>query len=121
MIKPLVILFVAVAVVLGGVYGWHVFMGSMMKKFMGAAATAPQTVSTAVATQSSWQSQTQAIGSLRAVRGADLAAQASGIVETLHMESGKDVAAGEVLLMTYLAHGHRGGRRRGGGGSGASG
>jgi membrane fusion protein (multidrug efflux system) len=98
MVKPLVILFLAVAVVLGAVYGWHVFVGGMMKKYMGAAATAPQTVSTAVATKSTWQSETRAIGSLRAVRGADLAAQASGIVETLHMDSGKEVAAGEVLL-----------------------
>ncbi|HEX3845954.1 MAG TPA: efflux RND transporter periplasmic adaptor subunit [Steroidobacteraceae bacterium] len=98
MVVPLVILLVAVAVVLGGVHGCHLFVGGMMKKYMGAAAQAPQTVSTAVATKSSWQSQTQAIGSLRAVRGADLAAQAAGIVETLHMESGKDVAAGEVLM-----------------------
>jgi len=98
MIKPLVILLLAVAVILGGIYAWHVFIGTMIKKGMAAGAAAPQTVSTVVAATSSWQPHTEAIGSLRAVRGADLAPQASGVVEELHIESGTEVAAGTVLL-----------------------
>jgi len=70
----------------------------MTKQYMGAAATAPQTVSTTTAANTSWQARTQAIGSLRAVRGADLAAQASGVVDQIRFESGSDVAAGTVLL-----------------------
>jgi membrane fusion protein (multidrug efflux system) len=35
---------------------------------------------------------------LRAVRGADLAAQTSGVVDTIHIESGIEVPAGAVLL-----------------------
>jgi membrane fusion protein (multidrug efflux system) len=99
MVKPLVILFVAVALVMGGIYGWHLFVA---KKFIGpmlkAMATAPQTVSTVIAVSTRWQAQTQALGSLRAVRGADLAAQAAGVVDKIHIESGTDVAAGTVLL-----------------------
>ena len=49
MIKPLVIMLIIVAVVLGGVFGWQAFIGSMTKKYMAGAATAPQTVSTAAA------------------------------------------------------------------------
>jgi membrane fusion protein (multidrug efflux system) len=98
MIRPLVILGLAVALVLGGIFAWQKFTGAMIKKYMGAAATAPQTVSTIVATTMSWQSRTQAIGSLRAVRGADLAAQASGVVDQIRFESGNDVPAGAVLL-----------------------
>jgi membrane fusion protein (multidrug efflux system) len=98
MIKPFVILAIVVVVILGGIFAWQVFMGKMMKKFMGAAATAPQTVSTAVVTATNWQAQTQAIGSLRAVRGADLASQASGIVDEIHIDSGTEVPAGTVLL-----------------------
>ncbi|HWJ34710.1 MAG TPA: efflux RND transporter periplasmic adaptor subunit [Steroidobacteraceae bacterium] len=99
LIKPLLILFIAVAVVMGGIYGWQQFVA---KKFIGpmlkAMASAPQTVSTTVAATSSWQSRTQALGSLRAVRGADLAAQAAGVVDTIHIESGTEVPAGAVLL-----------------------
>lgn len=98
MVLPLVILAVVVIVILGGIFAWHQFMGKMMAKYMGAAATAPQTVSTAVAASASWQAHAQAIGSLRAVRGADLAAQIAGVVDQLHIDSGTEVAAGTVLL-----------------------
>jgi membrane fusion protein (multidrug efflux system) len=98
MVKPLLILFLGVAVVMGGIFGWQFFIGNMTKKFMGAMATAPQTVSSTIAAASSWQPRTQALGTLRAVRGADLAAQASGVVDKIHIDSGAEVAAGTVLL-----------------------
>jgi membrane fusion protein (multidrug efflux system) len=100
MVKPLVILFVAVAVLMGGIYGWHVFVAKkFIEPMMKGMASAPQTVSTVIAAASSWQSQTQALGTLRAVRGADLAPQASGVVDKIHIESGAEVAAGTVLLI----------------------
>jgi membrane fusion protein, multidrug efflux system len=98
MIKPLVIMVVLVAVLLGGIFGWQAFVGSMGKKFMSAAASAPQTVSTVIASASTWQSQLHAVGSLRAVRGADLSAQASGVVDEIEFESGNEVPAGKLLL-----------------------
>src|SRR5260370_23585192 len=99
MVKPLVILFVAVAVLLGGIYGWHAFVAKkFIEPMMKGMASTPQTVSTTIATASSWQPRTQALGTLRAVRGADLAAQASGVVDKIHIESGTEVAAGTVLL-----------------------
>jgi membrane fusion protein (multidrug efflux system) len=98
MIKPLLILFIAVAVILGGVFAWRTFIGRMMKQGMSAAASAPQTVSTTQAATSSWQAEIQATGSVRAVRGADLSAQASGVVDKIAFDSGSEVAAGAVLL-----------------------
>jgi membrane fusion protein (multidrug efflux system) len=98
MVRPLVIMVILVVLVIGGVFAWQAFVGSMTKKFMAQAASAPQTVSTAVATKSTWQAQIRAIGSLRAVRGADLSAQAAGVVDDIGFESGNDVPAGRVLL-----------------------
>jgi membrane fusion protein (multidrug efflux system) len=98
MVKPLLIMLVLVAVVIGGVFAWEAFVGSMTKKFMAQAASAPQTVSTAIAAKATWQAQIRAIGSLRAVRGADLSAQASGVVDAIEFDSGNDVPAGKVLL-----------------------
>ena len=98
MVKPLVIMVVLVILVIGGVFAWEAFVGSMTKKFMAQAATAPQTVLTVVARKSTWQAQIRAIGSLRAVRGADLSAQASGVVNDIAFDSGNDVPAGRVLL-----------------------
>jgi membrane fusion protein (multidrug efflux system) len=100
MVRPLLILFVAVAALMGGIYGWHVFVAKkFIEPMMKGMASAPQTVSTTIAAASSWQSRTQALGTLRAVRGADLAAQASGVVDKIHIESGAEVAAGAVLLI----------------------
>ena len=98
MVKPLIFMALAVAAVLGGIFGWQFFLGSMMKKYMGAAASAPQTVATVSAAASSWQAQLRATGSLRAVRGADLSAQAPGVVEQIGFDSGLDVPAGKLLV-----------------------
>jgi membrane fusion protein, multidrug efflux system len=98
MIKPIAIMLIIVAVVLGGIIAWQSFIGGMMKKGMAAAATAPQTVSTIVARSARWQARTQAVGSLRAVRGADLAAQAAGVVDQINIDSGTEVPAGTILL-----------------------
>ena len=98
MVKPLVILAVAVALILGGIFVWQSFIGRMMGKYMAAAATAPQTVATVTAAEDQSRSRLQATGSLRAVRGADLSSQASGIVDEIHFDSGNDVPEGKVLL-----------------------
>ena len=98
MVKPFLILFFAAALILGGIYGWQLFVGKMIKGAMGQMAAAPQTVSTAIAASSTWQSHTRALGTLRAVRGADLAAQASGVVDKITIDSGAEVPAGTVLL-----------------------
>ena len=58
----------------------------------------PATVSTVVARATDWQDTLQAVGTIRAVRGADLAAEVSGVVDSVDFDSGRDVAAGTVLL-----------------------
>lgn len=63
-----------------------------------AAQEPPATVSTIIARATDWQDRIQAVGSLRAVRGADLAAEIPGIVDSIGFESGADVGAGAVLL-----------------------
>jgi membrane fusion protein (multidrug efflux system) len=58
----------------------------------------PAVVSTTVARASDWQDRLQAVGTLRAVRGADLAAELGGVVDSVDFDSGRDVAAGTILL-----------------------
>ena len=45
MIKRMVIMLVAVAVVFGGIFGFQVFKAAMIKKFITALSNPPQTVS----------------------------------------------------------------------------
>ncbi|HTV95349.1 MAG TPA: efflux RND transporter periplasmic adaptor subunit [Steroidobacteraceae bacterium] len=97
-IAPLLIMVLLVALVVGGVFAWQAVVASFTRKFMAQAAAAPQTVSTVTAEPSLWQEQIHAIGTLRAVRGADLSAQAAGVVDDIEFHSGQDVAAGKLLV-----------------------
>lgn len=98
MTKRMIIMLVAVGLVFGGVFGFQIFKNAMIKKFMSAMPQPPQTVSTVMAATEEWQPQIEAVGSLRAVNGADLAFEVSGIVKELQFNSGDDVAAGQTLL-----------------------
>jgi membrane fusion protein (multidrug efflux system) len=98
MIKPLIIMLVIVAALLALIAVWHAFVGKMIKQGMAKGASAPAAVATTKAMMTSWQAHTQAVGSLRAVRGADLSAQASGVVDQISFESGNQVGQGAVLL-----------------------
>jgi membrane fusion protein, multidrug efflux system len=98
MIKRMTIMLAVMAVLFGGLYGFQVFKGVMIKKAIGAMANPAQTVSTVVADTAPWQSSLTAIGSLRAVNGADLALQAAGIVQSIQFNSGDTIAAGQPLL-----------------------
>ncbi|HOL37659.1 MAG TPA: efflux RND transporter periplasmic adaptor subunit [Rubrivivax sp.] len=58
----------------------------------------PQTVSTIEARRLPWQPQLRAVGTLTAVRGADLASEVAGLVRSVHFRSGQDVRAGALLV-----------------------
>lgn len=96
--RRMVIMLIAVGLVFGGVFGFQIFKNTMIRKFMSAMAAPPQTVSAVTATMEEWQPQIEAVGSLRAVNGADLAFEVPGIITELHFNSGDDVAAGDILV-----------------------
>lgn len=95
--KRMIVMLAVVGVVLGLVFGFQVFKGIMIKKFM--AGNIPvSTVSTTVAKTEDWQPTVTAVGSLRAVRGADLSFEVPGIVDEVDFNSGDEVKAGTVLV-----------------------
>ncbi len=98
MVKRLLLMLIAVGVVLGGVFGFDAFRAVMIKKFLATLGSRPQTVSTTKAVYSDWQPKIEAIGTLRAVNGADLSAQVAGIVTGIHFHSGDDVKKGTALV-----------------------
>ena len=98
MTKRMLIMLIAVGVVFGGIFGFQAFKARMIKKFMSAGGAPTQTVSTATAEYQQWQSRIEAVGTLRAVRGVDLAPEVDGMVSAIHFESGDEVKAGTLLL-----------------------
>jgi membrane fusion protein (multidrug efflux system) len=98
MIKRMLIMLVLFGVVLGGLFGFKVFVNGKIKEAMAGMANTPQTVSAAKAETSDWQPAIDAVGSLRAVRGADLSLEVPGVVEEILFQSGDEVQAGQILL-----------------------
>jgi len=98
MIKRMVIMLVAVGVVFGGVFGFQAFKATMIKKFMSQMAAPPQTVSTSKAGFQDWEQRLEAVGSLRAVKGADLSLEVAGVIDSIMFNSGDDVEEGALLL-----------------------
>jgi membrane fusion protein (multidrug efflux system) len=98
MTKRMVIMLIAVAIVFGGIFGFQAFKASMIKKFMTAMGSPPQTVSAAKAGYSEWQPKIEAVGSLRAVLGAELSLEVAGVVDTITFNSGDDIEQGKLLL-----------------------
>ncbi len=103
MIKRMVIMLVAVAIVFGAIFGFQAFKAAMIRKFITAASSPPQTVSAARAAYSEWQPTIEAVGSLRAVKGADLSLEVSGVVDSILFNSGDDVEKGALLLKLRAA------------------
>jgi membrane fusion protein, multidrug efflux system len=98
MTKRMVIMLIAVAIVFGGIFGFQAFKAAMIKKFMSSMSAPPQTVSATKASYSEWQPKIEAVGTLRAVKGADLSLEVSGVVASISFNSGDDVEQGALLL-----------------------
>jgi membrane fusion protein, multidrug efflux system len=97
MARKMVIMLIVVGVLLGGLFGFKAFKASMMKKYMSFKMP-PVAVSAMKAEFQPWQPQVKAVGSLRAVRGVDVTSEISGLVRSLHFESGEEVKDGQVLV-----------------------
>lgn len=96
--KRVIIVLAVVGVVGGLLFGFQIFKGIMIAKFMNPGSLPPQTVSTIAAKVQDWQPTISAVGTLRAARGADLSVETAGIVDQINFESGQDVKAGTALV-----------------------
>lgn len=98
MIKRMILMLVAVGVVLGGMIGFKLMMAAGAKKYLAAQAAPPQVVSTIKAEALEWTQELNAVGSLRAINGANLSSEVAGIIETISFDSGAEVEEGVVLI-----------------------
>lgn len=89
---------IIVGVIFGGIFGYLGFKSFMIKKFISSAPIPAVTVSAVKAATEEWQTQIQAVGTLRAVRGVDVASEIAGLVQSIHFKSGDNVNAGKLLL-----------------------
>lgn len=91
----LIVAIIAVVALIGGIKAMQ------FKTMMAGFASQPEasaTVSSVKITAADWHPSLNAVGSLRAVRGVDLAVESAGLVHAIHFSSGQDVAQGTTLL-----------------------
>lgn len=95
----LVAIVVALLVVIGG---YKAYTTKKLIDGFAAMGEPKSTVSTAKVGYQDWQPTLTAVGSLRAARGVDLAAEVAGLVETVQVRSGEDVKQGELLVQMVM-------------------
>jgi len=103
MTKRMVLMLVVAGVIFGGIFGFQAFKSRMIKKYLSSQGVPPQTVSTVKAGYQTWQPALNAVGTLRAGRGADLAPEVAGVVSAIHFRSGEEVKAGAPLVQLNAA------------------
>jgi membrane fusion protein (multidrug efflux system) len=94
--KRMILMVVLVLVLIGIIAGIKVM--SVMKMMAGMKPPPPSVVSTTKTTYQEWQPEMRAVGTLRAVHGADLALDVAGLVTKVNVKSGDEVKEGQVLL-----------------------
>jgi membrane fusion protein (multidrug efflux system) len=57
-----------------------------------------ETVSTTEVIKEKWERSVESVGSLRAVQGADLSTESSGVITKIYFENGQEVKQGDMLL-----------------------
>ena len=103
MTRPMLIMLAATGLFFGALFGWKAYQNAQNQAAMAATPFPPVTVSTVTATAASWTPEIAAVGSLRASRGVDVTAQVAGQVTAISFESGRVVAAGDLLVQQYVA------------------
>lgn len=92
------IMLLLVGLLAGGLIFFQTFKAGILKQVTQTIRSEVPTIGTAKATTQSWQPRLSAVGSARAINGADLAAEIGGVVDQILFESGQTVAVGTVLM-----------------------
>jgi membrane fusion protein (multidrug efflux system) len=96
--KRMTWMLILVILVVGGLVGFNIFKGVMIRKFMAQSGVPPATVTTTKVEFQEWREEMAAVGTLRALRGVDLSTEITGLVRTVNFKSGQDVKGGDVLV-----------------------
>jgi membrane fusion protein (multidrug efflux system) len=98
-LKPFIIALAVLLVVVGAVAGVKALqIGRLIASGKEEGGPPTETVSTAQVTRESWDRTVESVGSMRAVQGADLSTEESGVVTKILFENGAEVQEGDLLV-----------------------
>lgn len=96
--KRMIVMILAVGLLLGLLVGFNIFKNVMIGRALQGGQEPPQTVTTTQVHQERWQPTLAAVGTLRAIHGADLAFEVPGVVVKVEAAAGAQVRPGQQLV-----------------------
>lgn len=98
MTKRLIIILIAIAVVCGGLIWFNFFRDRMIADFFANQPVPTVTISATGVETSQWHPGIDAIGTVRAAQGVDVASETAGVVRTINFKSNARVEQGDLLV-----------------------
>lgn len=98
MTKRMIVMLIAVGALFGAVFGFKLFMNSFLNNIFDNMPMPTPTITATEVIGDQWTPQETAVGSFRAVQGAELTTEVGGIVTEIHFDNGAQVKEGQVLV-----------------------
>lgn len=98
MIKRFLLAIIFVGVVVGGIVGFNLFRDQAIQDFFATRQAPAFPVDTVIAEAGTWQPGIEAIGTVFAARGINLAVEATGVVREVNFQANDDVSEGDLLV-----------------------
>jgi len=96
--KPMLIMLIAMAVLFGGIFAFHIVKSLMIKKYVSSMRNPVVTVSTIKASKQPWQTTLYSTGSLSAINGVNVTTELAGMIRKINFNSGTQVQTGDILV-----------------------
>ncbi len=96
--KRMIVMISALTLVFGGIIGFNLFKGFMIKSYFASYEPPPVSVSSVTALRKNWRPHLAAVGNFVAMNGVDINSEASGNVAKIHFESSQYVEKGSPLI-----------------------
>ncbi len=97
-LKPYLIAAAIILVLVGAVVGIKALQIGQLISMGDGGGPPPEAVSSVEVVVDRWERSVETVGSIRAVQGADLSTETSGVVTKIHFENGEEVSEGDLLL-----------------------
>jgi membrane fusion protein (multidrug efflux system) len=98
MIKRLIIAVILIALIGGGLVGFNMFRSQAISDFFATMQPPAVTISAEEAEAVTWQPTIEAVGTSNALRGIDLVAEASGVIQQLAFSANDQIEEGQLLV-----------------------
>ena len=98
MIKRMIIVLGALAIVFGAIFGWKAYKADQMEKARAAGGVPAVVISSTDVIEEQWERRISSVGSLSAIQGVEVSSEVPGKVVRINFESGERIDAGAILV-----------------------